>query len=102
MSLFGTVAVSVVCGTICGVPVASDRKDDTVLVSHTRVRLTRATTFRFTLDVTPEQHQVLFSYAGSSRVAYNHQIGRVRANLDQRAAERSYDIPEAGLTPALS
>ena len=99
MSLFA--ALSVVCGTITDVPVTA-AKDDPVLVSHTGVPLTRATTFRFTLDVNNEQHQRLMAHAGASRLAFNHQLARVKANLDQRAAERTYGITDAGLTPALS
>jgi putative transposase len=72
------------------------------LVSHTDVPLTRAVTFRFTLDVTRQQHQQLLAHAGAFRLAYNHQIGRVKANLEQRAAERSYGVAEADLTPSLS
>ena len=56
------------------------------------MRLTRATTLRFTLDATAAQHQMLLAHAGAFRLAYNHQIGRVKANLEQRAAERSYGI----------
>ncbi len=100
MSLFA--AVSVVSGTIGRMPVAAARKVDTTLVSHTGVPLTRATTFRFTIGPNRDQHQQLLAYAGAARLAYNHHLGRVRANLDQRAAERSYGIPEADLTPALS
>ncbi len=72
------------------------------LVSHTGVPLTRATTFRFTLDPNREQARWLLAHAGAARLAYNHHLGRVRANLDQRAAERSYGIAEADLTPPLS
>jgi putative transposase len=72
------------------------------LVSHTGVPLTRPVTFRFTLDVTRDQHQQLLAHAGAFRLAYNHQIARVKANLDQRAAERSYGVAEADLTPTLS
>jgi putative transposase len=72
------------------------------LVSHTGVPLTRPVTFRFTLDVTRDQHQRLLAHAGAFRLAYNHQIARVKANLDQRAAERSYGVADADLTPALS
>lgn len=75
---------------------------DAVLVSHTGVPLTRATTFRFTLEVNAAQHQRLLAHAGAFRLAYNHHIGRVKANLDQRAAERSYEISEGDLTPFLS
>ena len=99
MALFGV--LSVVPGSIGCVPVAAAR-DDTALVSHTGVPLTRATTFRFTLDVTTGQHQLLLAHAGASRLAFNHHLGWVKANLDQRAAERSYGIPEQDLTPSLS
>lgn len=83
-------------------PVAAATADTCPLVSHTGVSLTRATSFRFTLDVNGEQHQQLLANAGAFRLAYNHHIGRVKANLDQRAAERSYGLAEADLTPSLS
>jgi putative transposase len=92
----------VVCGIITDMPLAAGRDDAGSLVSQTGVPLTRATTFRFTLDPNREQEQRLLAHAGAARLAYNHHLGRVRANLDQRAAERSYGIPEADLTPALS
>jgi putative transposase len=94
--------LSVASGTICVVPITAVRDDTAPLVSHTGVPLSRATTFRFTLDVNREQHQRLLSHAGAFRKAYNHQIVRVKANLDQRAAERSYGVAEAELTPSLS
>lgn len=93
-------AMSVAPGTIGFVPVAAGSAD--ILVSHTGVPLTRSTTFTFTLDVNHEQHQRLLAHAGASRLAFNHHIGRVKANLDQRAAERSYDVNEEVLTPSLS
>ncbi|HEX7105457.1 MAG TPA: IS607 family element RNA-guided endonuclease TnpB [Acidothermaceae bacterium] len=83
-------------------PVAAALKNDTVLVSHAGVPLTRATSFRFTLDVNAAEHQRLLAHAGAFRLAYNHHIARVRANLGQRAAERSYGLAETDLTPALS
>ncbi len=73
-----------------------------MLVSHTGVRLSRATTFRFTLEVTAAQHQRLLAHAGASRLAFNHHLGRVKANLDQRMAERTYGVAVADLTPSLS
>ena len=94
-------ALSVAGGTITAVPVVV-AKSDAVLVSHTGVPLTRATTFRFTLDVNPEQRQRLRAHAGAFRLAFNHHIGRVKANLDQRAAQRSYGVSDADLTPSLS
>jgi putative transposase len=72
------------------------------LVSHTGVPLSRTTTFRFTLDPNRAQHQQLLSHAGAARLAFNHHIGRVKANLGQRDAERSYGVPETALTPSLS
>ena len=93
-------ALSVPGGTIGFVPVATGSAD--TLVSHTGVPLTRATTFRFTLAVNAEQHQRLLAHAGASRLAFNHHLGRVKANLDQRAAERSYGVADADLTPSLS
>ena len=71
-----------------------------MLVSHTGVPLNRSTTFRFTLDPNREQEQRLLAHAGAARLAYNHHLGRVKANLDQRAAERSYGVADADLTPA--
>ncbi len=35
-----------------------------------------------------------------ARFAFNHMRGVVKANLDQRAAKRSYGIAERDLTPA--
>ncbi|MGZ5391702.1 MAG: hypothetical protein ACXWD3_07595, partial [Mycobacterium sp.] len=41
------------------------------------------------------------SHAGAARFAYNTMLAVVKANLDQRSAERSYGIDEGHLTPAL-
>ncbi len=57
--------------------------------------------YRFALDPTPRQVEELLSHAGGARFAYNVMLAAVNANLDQRAAERSYGIAEADLTPAL-
>jgi putative transposase len=73
-----------------------------VLVSHTGVPLTRPVAFRFALDVTREQHEVLMRHAGAARFAYNHHLARVRVNLEQRRAEASYGIGREQQTPALS
>ena len=58
--------------------------------------------FVYVLDPTPEQASVLRSHCGAQRFAYNWALSQVKANLDQRAAERSYEIPDAELTPSLS
>lgn len=60
-----------------------------------------AQAYRFALDPTPTQLRALASHAGAARFAHNHMLALVKASMDQRAAERSYDIPEDQLTPAL-
>lgn len=103
VSLFATAALSVASGTISRVlRDAEVEKPSLVLVSHTGVPLSRFTTFRFTLDPNREQHQTLLAHAGAARLAYNHHVGQVKANLGQRAAERSYGVAESDLTPTLS
>lgn len=58
--------------------------------------------YRFALDLTSAQEAALRSHCGGQRYAYNWGLARVKANLDQRAAERSYGIVDAELTPAVS
>ncbi len=79
-----------------------EKSQTAAMLSHAGVPLTRAVTFRFTLEPTREQHQQLLAHAGAARLAFNHQVARVKANLDQRAAERTYGIAVADLTPSLS
>lgn len=64
--------------------------------------LTRACAFRFALDPTREQTQTFWRYAGARRYAYNHHLGRVKANLETRAAELEAGVACDGLTPGLS
>ena len=59
-----------------------------------------AQAYRFALDPTPAQVSMLESHCGAARFAFNHMLGVVKANLDQRSAERSYGITEEALTPA--
>jgi putative transposase len=61
-----------------------------------------AQAYRFALDPSPVQAEALLSHAGGARFAFNTMLAVVRANIDQRAAERSYGIAEADLTPAIS
>ncbi len=72
------------------------------LCSVTGVPLTRQVAFCFALDPTVAQDRRLAVHAGAARFAFNHHIGRVTANLDQRSAEKTYGIPDEALTPALS
>jgi putative transposase len=60
----------------------------------------QAQAYRFALDPGPEQVSMLESHCGAARFAFNHMLGVVKANLRQRAAERSYGIAEVELTPA--
>jgi IS605 OrfB family transposase len=57
--------------------------------------------YRFALDLTPRQQRAVLSHAGATRVAYNWSLARVKAIMGQRAAERSYDVPESDLTPTV-
>ena len=57
--------------------------------------------YRFALDLTPGQRRQVWAHAGAARFAYNWALARVKAVLDQRAAERSYGVPDELLTPVL-
>jgi IS605 OrfB family transposase len=65
------------------------------------VSLTVIQAYRFALDPSARQVRDLLRHAGAARVAYNWGLARIKANLDQRAAERSYGIAEADLTPVV-
>ena len=54
------------------------------------------------LDPSSAQVELLRGYCGTGRAAYNTLLWHVRANLGQRAAEKTYGIADADLTPALS
>ncbi|MCP3785504.1 IS607 family element RNA-guided endonuclease TnpB [Micromonospora sp. A3M-1-15] len=58
--------------------------------------------YRFALDLTPGQERDVLAHAGAARVAHNWALAWVRAVMDQRAAERTYGIPDRRLTPAVS
>ncbi|MEJ8662161.1 IS607 family element RNA-guided endonuclease TnpB [Streptomyces sp. MS1.AVA.4] len=58
--------------------------------------------YRFALDPTPGRVGALLRHAGAARVAFHWGLARVKANLGQREAERSYGIAEDALTPPLS
>ena len=53
---------------------------------------------RFALDPTPAQTRALASHCGAARKAFNEGLAHVKRCLDQRAAERSYGVPEGQLT----
>jgi len=58
--------------------------------------------YQFALDPTPGQDDALRSHRGAQRYAYNWGLAQIKANLAQREAERSYDIPADQLTPSVS
>ena len=58
--------------------------------------------FVYVLDPTPAQEAQFRSHAGAARFAFNHMLALVKANLDQREAEKSYGIADADLTPSMS
>jgi putative transposase len=58
--------------------------------------------YRYALDPAPAQERALRSHAGAARVAFNWGLARVKANLSQREAERSYGISDEDLAPPLS
>ncbi|MGS2616764.1 IS607 family element RNA-guided endonuclease TnpB [Micromonospora sp. LZ34] len=58
--------------------------------------------YRFALDLTPSQERAVLAHAGAARVAYNWALAWVKAVMDQRAAERSYGVPDELLTAAVS
>jgi putative transposase len=45
---------------------------------------------------------VLRSHCGGQRCAFNWGLALVKANLEQRWAQKTYDIPDAELTPSLN
>ncbi|MFI5916782.1 IS607 family element RNA-guided endonuclease TnpB [Dactylosporangium sp. NPDC051541] len=58
--------------------------------------------YRFALDLTAAQERALLAHAGAARVAHNWALVQVKAVLDQRAAERTYGVPDEWLTPSVS
>ncbi|MBE1613015.1 IS607 family element RNA-guided endonuclease TnpB [Actinopolymorpha pittospori] len=58
--------------------------------------------YRYALDPTPRQARYMAGHCAAARRAFNWGLGRVKANLDQRAAERTYGIPDELGTPSLT
>jgi putative transposase len=54
------------------------------------------------LDPTPAQAELLRSYCGASRFAYNWTLATVKENLEKRAEERRTGILESEITESLS
>ena len=64
--------------------------------------MTTIRAYRYALDLTPAQQRQVLAHAGAARVAHNWALARVKAVMDQRAAERSYGVPDEQLTESLS
>jgi putative transposase len=58
--------------------------------------MSRHTTFRFCLDPTVEQHDVLARHAGAARFAFNQCLGMVKTALTQRKTDPDVDVPWTG------
>jgi putative transposase len=76
--------------------------DTAVFVSHTGSELVRPVSFRFALDPNREQAGRFSMFAGARRFAFNHHVGRVKANLEQRSQERGAGIAAGEMTASLS
>lgn len=50
--------------------------------------------YRYALDLNPSQQRAVLAHAGAARVAHNWALARVKAVMDQRAAERHLRHPE--------
>ena len=58
--------------------------------------MSRHTTFRFCLDPTVEQLDVLARHAGAARFAFNQCLGMVKTALNQRKADPATVVPWTG------
>ncbi|MFF2551940.1 IS607 family element RNA-guided endonuclease TnpB [Nocardia sp. NPDC058058] len=58
--------------------------------------------YRFALDPRPDQEHELASHCGAQRFAYNWGLAHIKANLNQRDAERTYGLSGQELTPPVS
>jgi putative transposase len=58
--------------------------------------MSRHTTFRFCLDPTVEQDEVLARHAGAARFGFNQCLGMVKTALTQRHTDPDIDVPWSG------
>jgi len=58
--------------------------------------MSRHTTFKYCLDPTVAQHEVMARYAGASRFAFNQCLQMVKAALSQRKTYPDNDVPWTG------
>ncbi|WP_141717937.1 RNA-guided endonuclease TnpB family protein [Nocardia altamirensis] len=60
--------------------------------------MSRHTTFRYCLDPTVEQQQVLARHAGAARFAFNKCLNLVKTALDQRKTDPELPVPWTGFS----
>jgi transposase len=58
--------------------------------------MSRHTAFKFCLDPTVEQHEVLARHAGAARFAFNHCLATVKTALTQRKTDPDTQVPWTG------
>jgi putative transposase len=58
--------------------------------------MTRHTTFRFCLDPTVAQRELLARHAGASRFAFNQCLGMVKTAITQRRSDPDVEVPWTG------
>ena len=59
-------------------------------------KMARHTTFKFCLDPTVAQHEVLARHAGASRFAFNQCLGMVKTALTHRRTDPTIGVPWTG------
>jgi putative transposase len=58
--------------------------------------MSRHTTFKFCLDPTVEQHELLSRHAGASRFAFNQCLAMVKTTLTRRETDPEIEVPWTG------
>ena len=82
-------------------PLGGPRIDTVMSIALVEAPLRVQRAYKFALDPTPHQERLLRSNCGAARVAYNTMLAAVKANLDQRAAEKTYGLEPDELTESL-
>jgi hypothetical protein len=62
--------------------------------------MSRHTTFKFCIDPTVEQHELLSRHAGASRFAFNQCLAMVKNTLTRRETHPEIEVPWTGFDGA--
>ena len=73
-----------------------------LVTQHIRSDVGVSQVVKLRLEPSPAQVELLRGYCGTARAAYSTLLYQVRADLGQRAAEKTYAVTDADLTPAVS